>query len=204
MIIVLILLILIFLSSVNINLKASQTNKDNRGVLIIKFLYGLIRIKKEVKGAKLVDEEKGVNGEADKDLKFKVESDSPTSHKSDINYINIRKKIEQIIEIRKRYKHVINYAMSRIDFHTLLWKTEIGFDDAALTGITIGLINILKSNIFVMFKNIKLKPEKIHLKVTPNFKKEILKTNIHCIFTMKIGYIIVTGLKYLWIMARKK
>lgn len=194
-----ILIILILTSSVKVNILALKENQDSKVIINIKFLYGLIRFKKELGDFKLTTIKKESGDNNDEDLEIEMKNDSWTKYEGYDDFVNIRKKIEDIIKDFKCYKRVIYYLIDKTKFNTLLWKTEIGFEDAAVTGITTGIINIFKSNLFAILNNRKNKPKTIHLKITPNFNNEVLKTNIRCIFTVKIGYIIIAGLKYLWI-----
>ena len=202
--IIVFLLVIIFASSVNVHLDASKENQDNKVVIKIKMLYGLIRFKKDLNDIKLTEDKKEIDGDVDEDFEFEKVDDSKNDSKSDTEDVNAGKQIGNTIDLYKKYRSIINYMLNRTDFKILYWKTEIGFGDAALTGMSIGMINILKGNVYAMFNNIKIRPKKIYFKVVPNFNREILKTDIHSIFKVKIGYIIIAGLKYFWIASRKK
>lgn len=191
-----IIIILIFISPAKVNIVALKENQDSKIIIIIKFFYGLIRFKKELGAFELTKTKKEKGDITDEDLEIKMKSDLWTKYEGYTDFVNIRKKIE---DITKTYKGLIHYLIDRTNFHKLLWKTEIGFEDAALTGVITGIINIFKSNLFAMLNNRENKPKTIHFKITPNFNSQILKTNIHCIFTIKIGYIIIARLKFLWI-----
>lgn len=196
-------IIMIITSSLKIDLMATKNNKDNKIIIKIKLLYGLIKFKKELGSLKVTKKKKEIDGNLDEDLEIKMKNDSWIKYDGYTDFINIRKKAEEGIKITKKYKSLINYTIEKINFSTVFWKTEIGFEDAAVTGMATGIINILKSNVFAIFSNSKKRPSNIHFKIIPNFKKQILNTYIHCIFKLKIGYIIIAGLKYLRIKYRK-
>lgn len=199
----LLVLILISISSINVNLNVIKENKENKVVFKINMLYGLIRFKKELGDFEFIKKNKDKTGDTEKDFQVKMKSDLWTEHEGYTDVINF-KKIKRNLHMVKKYKSVIKYVIHKINFSTLSWKTEVGFDDAAFTGLAIGMINILKSNLLVILKNIEIKPKNIYFKVIPDFNSQILKTNIHSIFKVKIGYIIIAGLKFLWVMIRKK
>lgn len=196
-------IIMIITSSLKIDFRVTKNNKDNKFIIKIKLLYGLIKLKKELGSLKVTKKKKEVDGNIDEDLEIKMKNDSSIKYDGYTDFINIRKKVEESIKITKKYKSLINYSIEKINFNTVFWKTEVGFQDAAVTGMATGIINILKSNVFAIFNNSKNKPNSIHFKIIPHFKKQILNTYIHCIFTLKIGYIIIAGLKYLRIKYRK-
>lgn len=202
--VILFAIFLIIISSVNIDLKAFKNNKDNKLIIKIKLLYGLVKLKKELGSFKITKKSKKIDGVNDEDIEVKMKSDSWTKHDGYTDFVNIRKRVEEGIRISKKYKSVITYSIEKINFNTIFWKTEFGFEDAAVTGIATGIANIFMSNLFVIFNNVKNKPKNIHFKIIPDFKKQVLDTYIHCIFTFKIGYIIIAGLKYLRIRYRKR
>ncbi|WP_432409500.1 DUF2953 domain-containing protein [Wukongibacter sp. M2B1] len=204
-VIILCIIILAFISSispVNINLKFMKEDEKNEVIIKVRMLYGLIRFKKEISEFNLTAKKKEEDGDVDEELELEIKSDSWSKKEDYTDFIDVRRNIEKIINMVKKYKNVIHYILDRINLHTFFWKTEVGFDDAALTGLAIGIINIFKSNIFVMFNNISIRPRNIHLKVLPNFNNRTLKTNIHSIFKVKLGYIIIAGLKYLFTRKR--
>lgn len=191
---IIILILLIIISSVKVNILVLKENKDSKIIIKVKLLYGLIRFKKEL-GAFEVTK---TNKENDEDLKIKIKSDFWSKHEGYTDFINIEKIGDTVNTIRD-YRDVIDYSIERTNFHRLFWKTEVGLDDAALTGVVAGIINIFKSNLFAILNSRKNRPKSIHFKITPNFNRQVLKTDIDCIFTIKIGYIIIAGLKYLWV-----
>jgi len=202
-IVIMLLLVLIVISSIDVNLNIMKKNEDNKVIVKIKMLYGLIRLKKELGDFEFIRKKKHRTGGDEEDFEVEVDSDSWTEYEGYSDVINL-KKIKRGYDIAKKYKKVIDYIINKINFQKLLWKTEVGLDDAALTGFTIGIINILKSNLLVMLNSIEIKPKNVYFKVVPDFNSQILKTNIDSIFKIKIGYIIIAGLKFLWIVTTKK
>lgn len=198
------LIVLILFSSIKVNLIALKENKENKIIIKVIMLYGLIRLKKELGSFDIVKKEDEHDGKVEEDLEIKMKSDLWSEHEGYTDFMNIREKIEETIDFARNYRTVIDYTIDKTRLKTLFWKTEVGLDNAALTGFTTGMINILKSNVFVRVNNTKNKHKKVYFKIIPNFERKILKTNVRCIFTTKIGYIIIAGLKYHWIKFRKK
>lgn len=201
--IIVFVILIISISSIKVYLDFVQENRDNQVIIKVKMLYGLIRLKKELDKIEFAKKEEEIDGKVENELEVEVNSESDSNQKEKKDFINVRRQIDKSTEMLKKYRNVINYLISRINFKDIYWRTEIGFGDAALTGMSIGIINILKGNVYAILHNIKIKPKKIYFKVVPNFNREILKTDIHSIFKVKIGYIIIAGLKYFWISRRE-
>lgn len=194
-IIVIIVLIIIISSKIVFNIKFLKDNKNDEMIITIKLFHGVYTYKKEIPLIDLDVE--------DKKLKLEVSEESETNTTNGIINENHKKfDIETIIyKIRKahkifiKYYKPINYLINRVYWQSLVWRTEIGLDDAAITGFSTGLIGIFKGNILSFLYNQNIKFEKFNVKAVPNFESEIIKTSIDCIFSIKIGYIIIAGLK---------
>jgi len=97
----------------------------------------------------------------------------------------------------KKYRRTYNYIKDRVRLERFIWHTFIGFDDAAETGIVAGAVWALKGIIMATFiNNLKVTGPK-DLRVITNFDRDILKTEIDCLISVWIGYVLVAGLKML-------
>ncbi len=78
------------------------------------------------------------------------------------------------------------------------WRTEFGFDDASLTGFTAGMLWAVKSIVYrVLSININMNPDKDRLRVVPNFEQPGLRLDFDCILAVRLGHIIIAGLRIL-------
>ncbi|AZR72327.1 hypothetical protein BBF96_02320 [Anoxybacter fermentans] len=83
----------------------------------------------------------------------------------------------------------------RGDCRKLVWHTYFGFPDAAVTGIATGLIWAGKSiflDLLSLVCNMKTDPQ---ISVTPHFEKPGLEMRFESIFSIRIGNIMIAGLK---------
>ncbi|AEF94873.1 hypothetical protein Desca_2034 [Desulfotomaculum nigrificans CO-1-SRB] len=78
------------------------------------------------------------------------------------------------------------------------WRTDIGTPDAAATGMLAGLAWAVKGSLTSIFYQ-KIAPggERPVLTVEPNFRKQGFTTTLDCIFEIRVGNIMVTGIKIL-------
>lgn len=96
-----------------------------------------------------------------------------------------------------RYRSALRKLLRSIRFHHLKWSAEIGLGDPAYTGIATGLlwgINGVAYRIFVSNAG-KIEQPPV-FSVRPCFNGTCLRLEFHCIFDMRIGHIIIAGLKF--------
>lgn len=99
--------------------------------------------------------------------------------------------------------------LERLLAHTRInnfqWRIAIGTKDAAATGLITGITWSLMGGVMTLlapkFGIWKKKPE---LQVDPDFRKEGFSTSLNCIFKIRLGYIMVTGIKILKKMVKRR
>lgn len=97
----------------------------------------------------------------------------------------------------RTYRSALKGLLKSIRCHHLSWSTQIGFDDPANTGIAAGLLWGAKGFFYRVFKSsIGDMTTAPRFNVTPSFTGPCLKLDFHCIFDMRIGHIILAGLKF--------
>jgi hypothetical protein len=78
------------------------------------------------------------------------------------------------------------------------WKTELGFGDAAATGIGSGILWSLKGVLFSLLRNIINSPDcDTDIDIIPVFDQETIRTELDCIFKLRTGYIIIACIRLL-------
>ncbi len=88
--------------------------------------------------------------------------------------------------------------LSRVGCLKLQWDTEFGFKDASITGITAGTLWAGKSLLVQQIsRSIKMGHQVIKLNVTPNYDKPGLRIEFDCILRVRLGYIIIAGVRVL-------
>jgi len=111
--------------------------------------------------------------------------------------INLAK---DMIQQYQKYKTAVFYLFNRVHLQHFQWKTEIGLSDPAQTGFLTGtawaIKGIILSLVYRLFLTGETKPV---VAVSANYEKACLNTFFDCIFEVRIGYIIFTGMKALFL-----
>lgn len=106
---------------------------------------------------------------------------------------NILVRIKKIKNIYIDNKKTIQYFLKKYEIVKLEWKTEYGFKDAAITGITNGLLWSIKNTVVGMLLN-NTSAKDINISVIPDFKEKKFKMDFNCIIKIKTAYIIIGSL----------
>jgi hypothetical protein len=128
-----------------------------------------------------------------------------TSHETKVNkpfkyisdiYLNLIKGFKFVRNNAKPLQKLTKQLFKTITCKKITWSTELGFNNAAYTAIATGSLWALKNSIYQNIKqNVILKDPTPSLLVKPHFGGAYLNTNLACIFQIKLGHIIITGLK---------
>ncbi|HLR08411.1 MAG TPA: DUF2953 domain-containing protein [Bacillota bacterium] len=107
---------------------------------------------------------------------------------------NLPKHITHVIETMKDSRQKISEVyevfttiLNKIRFKQITWSTDVGIGDASTTGVVTGGIWAIKSIIF------KVLQEKTHfqkhpvLRVSPHFQSTVIKTDVECMISIRIG-----------------
>ncbi len=197
LLIILIIFAVIIISPITINIKMLKDNNNDEVIINFKLLYGIIKFKLEYPLINIEVNKKNINLKFKEERKSKIKSNLSKDNKQSINIDKLMSQLNSAKGIFNEYKDILNYILSRINWKLLYWISEIGTNNAASTGLITGLISIIKSNLVVFMNNRNYEFEKVRMDTAPNFKKLVFRTKLNCIFSIKVGYIIIAGLKFL-------
>ncbi len=105
------------------------------------------------------------------------------------------------------YFQLSGWFLRRIKCRALKWRTVIGLENPAATGIAVGMIWGLKSTLYAKLqRQVQLEPvQSLDIKVFPDFQHQRLQLDFNCIFDFRLGHIIIAGIRaitYAKVMAR--
>lgn len=120
------------------------------------------------------------------------------ANKKELNFNEMKLLAEKFLDFRRKYLETIKYIMKKIAIDNIYWWTEIGLEDAADTAVLSGILWGIKSNL-IMFLKRKYKLDYIYIDIKPYYTEKKLNVIFSCIVTLKLGYIIMTGIKLLLI-----
>lgn len=100
---------------------------------------------------------------------------------------------------------VQNFILSRILVRRFIWRTVIGLPEAAQTGVATGMLWVLKGNTAAfLYQKLSRRSSRPELEIVPVFNRQLLHVYFNCIFTMRTGHIIYTGLLAGWYFLKNK
>ena len=197
--------LLFIVSPVILNVQLKKRGNDERIDIGVNMLWGIIRFDLDIPKLLL------------KKNKVEVETELEKSHKKPFFDKNIDLKMtpklamELLCEIAIRKKEILkklrffqSITKRGLKLQHFYWETEYGLDDAALTGVLYGFIWQGKSALlFILNKTmqIKCKPK---IKIFPEFNRYLFKTELNCIFKVRVGYIIIISMVFLTMIIKYK
>jgi hypothetical protein len=103
------------------------------------------------------------------------------------------------IKIYRATKPAYRYLLSRTRLHHFKWSTGLGLPEAGQTGMAVGALWMIKSNTTsFLYRMLDQQAPRPELEVVPVFDGQLLRVNFDCIFSLRSGHIIYTGLLAGW------
>jgi len=167
---------------IHIHISIKWNGKFNIKISLV-ILFGLIKYKFDT--AKIKSQYEG---------KF---SEKYKEHK-DKKIFDMIKKIKKYYSNNKKW---INCFLRKAKIKKIYWLTSFGLGDAALTGISTGILWSVKNWVLGIITNNK-KVKEIYVNIFPNFNSDNIESQFSCIISWNFVYIIIVSL-YLLIMKIK-
>lgn len=193
--ILIVLFLFIFISlftKLTIDLTYKFDPNDQRLVILIKALFGLIRIRMDIPELNDTNTEKQKSEKPDPSLdKNFTDIDSIDEDEALKAYRPIKYWMKNMNELYK----VVKKSLKKVRITQLVWKSAIGTGDAATTGIISGVGWSFKGTVIGMLSyyfSLKVQPQ---LEIRPIFNRKISNTYVKCIFQVRAGQAILAGLK---------
>lgn len=188
---------LVFLSTLKLNFKYFRVQEDDT-ISLEFFLWGFINYKVEVPVLVVQQKLSGLS------IKLRTELETGGDHSREVMGQSAEHYIESLNKVLKKfqelllYKEDFKYLLHHLRVERFAWQAQIGTPDAATTALLTGLAWGVMGNITSTFyQQIAPNWHKPQLQVEPNFKKEGFSTSLNCIFKIRVGNIMVTGLRIL-------
>lgn len=193
--ILIVLFLFIFISlftKLTIDLTYKFDPNDQRLVILIKALFGLIRIRMDIPELNDTNTEKQKSEKPDPSLdKNFTDIDSIDEDEALKAYRPIKYWMKNMNELYK----VVKKSLKKVRITQLVWKSAIGTGNAATTGIISGVGWSFKGTVIGMLSyyfSLKVQPQ---LEIRPIFNRKISNTYVKCIFQVRAGQAILAGLK---------
>ncbi|WP_168198280.1 DUF2953 domain-containing protein [Crassaminicella thermophila] len=194
---------ILFFTTITIQIKILKDKTNDKIILSFKTLFGILKYKIEIPFVDLNVKKNGIPFlKLDAKIKNNEDDNLVKEDESIITFKEMQRIQIKLKHFWELYFHIVNYLRKKIKIDYLLWITEFGIEDAAVTAILSGVFWMIKGNLMVIIKN-NVKCNKIILNVVPQFGKQIFKTTLNCIISIKIGYIIIAAIKFGYTFLRK-
>lgn len=131
--------------------------------------------------------------------------DKKTEELSFKNLNRIRRLLQRILPLAKLFRPLVAQLLKRAHLEKLVWKTEFGTSNAALTGVSVGLAWALHGWLMAALQNIKgwtIDPANIEF--IPVFDKACFCTSFHCILSIRIVHVITAQFQWLKLKLRQR
>lgn len=102
------------------------------------------------------------------------------------------------------FKQAIYYLLRKTLIRDFRWSTEFSTGDAALTGVSSGILWTLKSQVWSWVRRHTKVSAKPVIQVQPSFNHSCLSLEIVCIGEVRIGHIIIATIKFIRCRLKRK
>ncbi|WP_066639995.1 DUF2953 domain-containing protein [Desulfolucanica intricata] len=196
--VMLFILLIVSLSSIRFRLRYLREKNNDRIKIEISVFKGKLKYRLDIPKINVKTKEPSIELEAE--LEGVKKPPISDKHKNYL-FIKLYKEFVYWYPIMKDFIPVINFLLKKVIPRKVKWKTEIGLFDAAQTGVSVGILWAMKSALLSnAYRYMARAPNPPNIQIVPHFNQKILTINIDCIFDVKIGYIMITGLKCLKII----
>lgn len=210
-----IILLLLSLTSLKMRLQYRRQGSDDRFSLELSLWRGLIFYKLEVpvvKTALKVDSRPRRKSLLLRTLRpaYKIKAkvtgknnQKPLEKIEEREILGLKRMLVMIKKSRwffANYMPAIRYFLSRLHLRRLQWVTEFGMEEPHLTGFLVGLAGVVKGLLVSkLYHNIHTGAARPAVVISPKFDKPCFATRIDCEFHVKIGYIFLAGIKFVFL-----
>ncbi|MEW6541285.1 MAG: DUF2953 domain-containing protein [Bacillota bacterium] len=189
---VVLVLVLVPLSRIRVHLRFKRRGEDDRirvGVAWLKYLrYSLDVALVDL----LVQSRPGIRFETKKGLPETVPAGDPEETTVPFG---------SLFAVYKKYGgylFALFYLAGRTRIRRFCWYTEIGTGEVHHTGLAVGVAWAAKGTLVSGLYALCAPAAKPELAVFPDYEHRRFRTSLDCIFDVRIGHIMMTGLKVLW------
>lgn len=184
--------IILLFFPIYINIRLNRYKDDDEIKINFIFFKGLIKLDFKIPFIDIIKKDKELSLE----IKSKFEKGSKERELREKDTITSFKKIIYKYKKYQKFKHImktmIKYLIKKTYIKKLVWFSRIGLKDAALTGISTGLLWTFKSLLLSLIISNKT-IEDLDLDIVPEYNQSVLEIYFDCIIKVKLVYIIIAG-----------
>ncbi|MBH8596670.1 DUF2953 domain-containing protein [Thermoactinomyces sp. CICC 10521] len=192
--ILVLLVVLIWFTSVRIEILYKRENKNDRGEIKISALGGLVRFRVNLPEVKWTGMDEGMQVEGTVKGQTTAAKMAKEKGKVKLNrrtFQRLRFYYHEFVERFDQFHKTIRWFLSKVTFEKLTWVTKIGTGDAAESGILTGVAWGIKTTLIGFFSQYTRWREAPQLTIHPEFNREVLETYFHSIIRFRVGHAIL-------------
>lgn len=195
--VILVILILILLLNITLVIKFNSINRNYRGYIRVIF-FGLFKITREFDEVmEFLQKKADMEGE-EEERNYVVEFFGKYIKEDKVD-------LDEVHMLFNRVLDLLNMTKEKVKIKNLELRADYCFDDAALTSVSYGVFSGLLGIVVSYFKNNNIVKDKLSIVINPHFKNSsFMNSSVFCIFTVKLGNIIITGIRIVRYLRRKK
>ncbi|MGM0903366.1 MAG: DUF2953 domain-containing protein [Bacillota bacterium] len=196
LLVVIALLIIVILTNVKIHIDYYHGKDNDHLTFMMKAWGGMIKYKKEIPVIKIDDDSPEVVLKEKTKMGPKEETTNAEENSFDKqDLVNSLNDTKALLEHVFGMHILIRKLLSKVKIKKFEWHTGVGIGDAASTAILCGAIWSVKGAILGLISNYMRLTVRPVLTVTPNFQQFASQIKLKCIFQIRVGHAIWTGMK---------
>lgn len=202
--------LLICFTSIRIEILFKRERENDRAEVTIHALFGLIRYRLKLPQIAFAGVDEGVEVRTGSDAAMPDGKESSEGGEPKDVTVN-RRLIERmndlyqnILESVDFFQAKIRWFLSKITCEKLIWVTTLGTGDAAEAGILTGVAWSIKTTLIGFTSSYIRWAKPPELYVQPHFNRMVLETHFHSIIRFRIGHAILTIVRVLLHMHRRR
>ncbi|MFB5191209.1 DUF2953 domain-containing protein [Alicyclobacillus fastidiosus] len=196
---VLICLAILLLLPVEIRVHYEHVQEDDQGMIELRYLGGLVRIKRELTKVQV-----GVtdNGPA---VGVKTESKADASHGifSAADLTQVFRELGPLLDFMRISSRIIRRSARHVHVRFIQLEANVGFPDAVVTGTSVGVLYMLLESIFGYLGQFCRLQQVPSIAIHPVFNQFVLQVRTQSIMSIRLGYAISAGIRLLLAWKRR-
>ncbi|AEG15430.1 hypothetical protein Desku_1867 [Desulfofundulus kuznetsovii DSM 6115] len=117
--------------------------------------------------------------------------------------LKLFRRLMSYVHLGQRVWPALEFLLHRTELRRFEWRTLVGLPDAAHTGMAVGGLWSIKGAVLTaLYRLVSKKSVLPEVAVVPHFTGSSFGLLIHCIFTVRLGHIMVTAVKLAFVFIR--
>lgn len=188
-----------------LELEYQRTAKDDNLVIKLYVLNGLVFYQLKVPIMEVVYDKNMIWLEseltAEKSAKTHTKEEMRTFKRLVVIYLKHPRKLKRLIRLvnhlMRIYIQTMDKMISSLHCEKFYLKTQLGFKDAELTGLSIGYLWFLKNLMLVKLRHTFCFKKPPVVEIVPHFNQAMIAVKFHCIFSIRVGNVINASLYFI-------